>query len=77
MKDQNTTKILSYLNTWMFSRINGVLHHDNVKIVKRGDYICKGGYIFGTKLVKIPSSELSNAQARKIADAIAIILKDQ
>lgn len=70
----NAELIMSYLNTWLYKRKNGVLYYKETKIVKRGSYISKGGYIFGTKLLRIPSQPLTNAQARKLADAVALNL---
>lgn len=74
----NEESILSFLTSTSFIRSKGKVYiyvkNELQQVRKKGDYIVVGKLFNYKKLVLVPSSKLSNTQARKLADVIAIQL---
>ena len=74
----NEESILSFLTSTSFIRSKGKVYtyvkNDLQQVKKKGNYIVVGKLFNYKKLVLVPSKKLSNTQARKLADVIAIQL---
>ena len=74
----NEEAILSFLTSTLFIRSKGKVYtyvkNELQRVKKKGNYIVVGKLFNYKKLVLVPEGKLSNTQARKIADVVAIQL---